>query len=150
MCVDDIDAGVHAGVSGRAGEKRLVDKCAAGMESDAGDLNASGDLRELWVCGDGDERKIGAANFCGGAGLESEHGSVGGGTEIRYCVIGGEGGELIGRGRIPERERATGCVGERDEDLIAIAIGLHERRAGDAGDFGFRGLLKSRGTCGQI
>jgi hypothetical protein len=44
-------------------------------------------LHELRICGDGGEGKIGGANFGRAVGLESKHGSVGGGAEIRGGVI---------------------------------------------------------------
>ena len=118
MRVENVDAAFHAGVPCGAGEEWLVEKSAAGMESESGHLNATGNLQEFWICGNRDERKIGAANFRCAVGFESEHGSVGGRAEIPGGVIGGEGRKLIGRGGIPERERATGRGGKRDKDLI--------------------------------
>src|SRR5208282_4982933 len=150
MRVENIDATVDACVSGGAGEKRLVDESTAGMESYSGDLNACGNLRKLGICGDCGEGKIGAANFGCGVGLEGEHGSVGGGAEVGRGVVRGESGKLIRSGCVPKGERAAGCVGESDEDLIAIAVRLHERSAGDAGDFRFCGLLKGWRAGGQI
>src|SRR5271154_3357859 len=105
------------------------------MECHAGNLIATGNLRELRTCWDCKKREIGPANLRCAVGLQSEHGAIGCGGEISGGVVCGEGRKLIWRRGIPKSERATGRVGEGNENLITVAIRLDEGRARETGYF---------------
>src|SRR5208282_3669138 len=120
------------------------------MQCNAGDCLASGNLRKFPRSGYGIERKISAEDFSCALRLDSEHGAVGSGSQIRRGAIGCGSDELIGGAGTPHSKRTDGRSTERNKNSIARARALDERRSSESGDLRLRRGLNRWRTCSEI
>jgi hypothetical protein len=126
VSVDKVDAALNAdgGRSRGSGtsEEGLIEDRAGGMQSHAGDREASGNLLQLRRGGRGGRRKIGGANFGGDAGARGEDGGVGGAGDVERGLFSERGGELIGRGGGPGCDGTAGGRVVSEKDVVTGGV----------------------------